>query len=124
MHSKLCIIVLNCGGADLRDCAVPIMHAMTARALDCEVEMHFVGRSIRLLSAGADADLLAPGASRTLAGQLRAAREDGIALFACVAAHRTHGDGVAPLADYCSGFAGATSFLGRALDPEWRVLTY
>ncbi|MDD5181184.1 MAG: DsrE family protein [Gallionellaceae bacterium] len=124
MLRKVCIILLNSGSVDLRDCAMPIMHAMTARALDCEVEMYFVGPAIRLLTMGDSADLAAPGATHTLREQLRMARQEGIELFACSAAQRTYIKGDMALADYCSGVAGATSYLARALDPDWRVLTY
>lgn len=124
MLRKVCIILLNSGSIDLRDCAMPIMHAMTARALDCEVEMYFVGPAIRLLTVGDSTDLAALDATHTLREQLRAARQEGIELFACSAAQRTYVKGGMVLADYCSGVAGAASYLARALDPDWRVLTY
>ena len=123
MLRKVCIIMLNSGSIDLRDCTMPIMHAMTARALDCEVEMHFAGPAIRLLTVEGDADPAAPGATHTLREQLRKAHQEGIELFACSAAQRTYVKGDA-LADYCSGVTGAASYLARALDPDWRVLTY
>lgn len=120
MTRNVCILLLNSGNVDLHDCTMPIMHAMTARALDCKVEMYFVGPAIRLLAAESNADPVAPA----LIEQLRAARQEGIDLFACSTAQRMYIKSDTALANYCSGVAGAASYLARALDPDWRVLTY
>lgn len=126
MIRRLCIILVNSGSRDPADCAMPIMHALTACALDCEVEMHFAGPAVRLL-LGAAPDPAGPESAGVLAdlvAQLRGASANGVRLYACPAALRRHASVEAPLADFCSGVAGAATYLGRVLDPEWRTLTY
>ena len=46
-------ILLNSATPDRPEiCVSPLIHALAAKALDCEVEIHFSGPSIRLLVAG------------------------------------------------------------------------
>ncbi len=116
MLRKLCLLVLHAGTTDAADCTTPIMHALTADAMACEVEVYFIGANVRLLSAqmphSAVSDLLGD------------AHANGVRIYACTSAWKAHAAAGATLAPWCAGFAGAATYLGRALDPAWRVISY
>lgn len=121
---KLCFLVLHAGAVDLADCATPVLHALTASAMECEVEMYFIGSGVRILSEhGADA-VIARELKRSLATLLDDAHESGIRIHACTSAWKAHLPTGSTLASQCAGFAGAATYLGRAMDPAWRVLSY
>lgn len=103
-------------------CATPFMHAAAAAALDLEVEIHFAGLAPRLLLPGV-ADALYAGASRerSIGAFMRDAREHGVRFLACTASLANLGIAREELAGAVDGFAGASSFQGRASDPAWRV---
>ena len=121
---KLCFMVLNSGTSDLGDCATPLMHALTASAMECDVEMHFIGPGVRLLAAGAADSVLAGSPPRPLGALLDEARNSGVRIHACTSAWKAHVPSGSALGPQSAGFAGAATYLGRALDPAWRVLSY
>lgn len=102
----------------------PLVHALAARALDAEVEVHFAGPAVRWLVAGvADAAYATAGREKSVADFLRELRAEEVRLYACgmataawVAEHETLLTEVAA--------AGATAFVARSLDPAWRTLVY
>jgi len=106
-------------------CVTPLVHAIVARALDCDVEIHFAGPSIRLLVEGVAGDLY-PTAQRekSVLAFLQEASAAGAELFACSMAHASWVEPDERLIPECREFAGATSFVVRALDPEWRTLVF
>lgn len=105
--------------------ATPLVHALAARALDCEVEIHFAGPAVRLLVTGVANSLYAtPASDKSLGDFLREAAGEGVHLLACsmaVANWLAEGDTLIP---ECAGQAGATAFIARSLDPEWRTLVF
>jgi predicted peroxiredoxin len=105
--------------------AAPFVYAAAAAALDAEVEVHFGGRSVRLLVAG-EAARLRPsdaGGESIEAFMIQAARA-GVRLLACSTAFATHvRPGEAMIADY-GGNAGAAAFAQRVLDSGWRTLVF
>ena len=96
----------------------------TASAMECEVEVYFIGPGVRLLAQGVAQNVVANDSKKTLAVLLDDAKDSGIRLYACTSAWKAHAPGGATLAPQCAGFGGADTYLGRALDPAWRVLTY
>ncbi|MGE5493563.1 MAG: DsrE family protein [Actinomycetota bacterium] len=105
-------------------CVTPLVHALAARALDVEVEIHFAGPAVRLLVEGV-VDGLYPTAARekSIRAFLEETREAGAALYACSmagAAYLAEGEKLIPGAKS----AGATAFVARSLDPGWRTLVF
>ena len=102
----------------------PLVHALAARALDAEVEIHFAGPAVRWLVEGvADAAWPTPAHEKAIGDFLREVVAADVRLFACGmarAAWVADGKALIPAA----GAAGATAFVARALDPAWRTLVY
>lgn len=104
-------------------CAAPFVYAMAAAALDVEVEVHFAGASVRLLADGVAALALTSG-GKPLQAFMAEASALGARFYACSMAARQYlPDGVARIPEL-TGEAGATAFVDRALDPEWRTLVF
>lgn len=103
----------------------PLVHALAARALDCEVELHFAGPAVRWLVAGvADAAWSTPARDKSIGDWLRELAASGVSLYACSMAlaawMREHEHLIAE----CSGQVGATAFIARQCEPRWRILVY
>lgn len=105
--------------------AAPFVYAAAAAALDAEVEIHFAGRSVRLLVAGEAAGRSSSErGGRSVYEFMQDAAQGGARFLACSMAWREYvGDGEATIAEF-AGQAGATAFVARALDPEWRTLVF
>ncbi|MBS1190597.1 MAG: peroxiredoxin [Rhodocyclaceae bacterium] len=105
-------------------CVTPFIHALAARALDAEVEIHFAGPAVRLLVAGvADHLYPTPEREKSLLAFMAEASAAGAAFFACSmarAAFVAGGESLIPQARA----AGATTFVARSLDPAWRTLVF
>jgi predicted peroxiredoxin len=105
-------------------CVTPLVHALAARALDAEVEIHFAGPAVRWLVAGvAEASHATATQEKSLADFLREVDAAGVRLYACSMAHAAWvaaDERLLPAAH----FAGATAFIARSLDPAWQTLVY
>lgn len=124
MPDKLAILIWAATPAHPELCVTPLVHALAARALDAEVEIHFAGPAVRWLVAGA-ADHLFASAERdkSVGDFLREVVAADVRLLACGmarAAWVADGEALLPAA----GAAGATAFVARALDPTWRTLVF
>nr|MBL8410938.1 DsrE family protein [Dechloromonas sp.] len=102
----------------------PLVHALAARALDAEVEIHFAGPAVRWLVDGvADSAFPTPAKEKSIGDFLREVHAAEVRLYACGMARAAWiepGETLLPAA----GHAGATAFVGRALDPDWRTLVF
>lgn len=102
----------------------PLIHALAARALDAEVEIHFAGPAVRWLVDGvADAAYATADKEKSVGDFLREAQREGVTLYACGMAQAQWVNVGEGLLAGCR-HAGATAFVVRGLDPEWRTLTY
>lgn len=103
----------------------PLVHALAARALDCEVEIHFAGPAIRWLASGiADTAYATPEHEKSIRAWLQEVSAAGVPLLACSMAHAAWiAEGETLIAE-CSGSAGATAFVARTLDPAWRTTVF
>jgi uncharacterized protein len=105
-------------------CATPLVHALAARALDAEVEIHFSGPAVRWLVVGvADSLFTTPAREKSIGDYLREVIAEDVRLLACSmasAAWVADDEALIPAA----GFAGATAFVARTLDPTWRTLVF
>ena len=122
---KLAIIMSMAIPERAEESVMPLVYAAVAAAMDCEVEVHFIGRAVRLLVAGVAAGLDAgEGDGRTVHDYLQEAAQYGARFLACSKALKQHvGADEAKIAGFC-GAAGAATVVMRSLDPEWRVLSF
>lgn len=124
MTERLAILIASPGADAPAQVVTPLVHALAARALDAEVEIHFAGPAVRwLLPAVADAAFTTPTREKTVGDFLRESLAARVRFYACGMARAAWiAEGEVLLAE--AGAAGATAFVARALDPEWRTLTY
>ena len=108
----------------------PLVHAVSACALDCRVELHFAGPAVRWLVTGvAEAAYPTAGREKSIGEWLHEIAAAGGVLRACSMACAAW---VAPderLVECWGGgrafgMAGATAFVARTLDPGWRTLVF
>lgn len=106
-------------------CATPFVHAAAAGALDCEVELHFAGPSVRLLVAGVAESLRPwPDLDANVYSMMRQAAAMDARFLACaMALQALVGPDEAMIPEY-TGTAGASAFVQRALDPAWATLVF
>lgn len=105
-------------------CAAPFVYAATAAALDCEVEIHFSGPSVRLLVEGVAAGLGASQRRPAIADFMGQAANLGVRFLACAMALKAHLREGERLIPECAGTPGAGAFVERTLDCEWRTLVF
>jgi predicted peroxiredoxin len=105
--------------------AAPFVYAAAACALDAEVEVHFAGRSVRLLVDGAaEGRSTSDNGDRSLYAFMQDAAHGGARFLACsMAWHEYVSSGEATIPEF-NGQTGATAFVARALDPAWRTLVF
>ena len=103
---------------------MPFVYAAVAAAMDCEVELHLTGSSVRLLVDGIAAGLHPKAGEKSIYAYMQDAAGHGARFLGCSLALR---DYLAPdetkIAEF-SGTAGAATFIMRTLDPEWRVMYF
>jgi uncharacterized protein len=123
--SRLAILLWATSAQDPARCATPFVHAAAAAAMDCEVEMHFTAKSVRLLESGVARELY-PNRSRekSVYDFMREAADLGVKFWACSMSAREHLDTNAPLIPEMTGMAGAAAFMQRVMDPNWRTAVY
>jgi predicted peroxiredoxin len=106
-------------------CVTPLVYATVARAMDCEVEIHFAGPAVRFLAEGvADALYPTPAREKSVGDFLREAASSGAVLLACAMARIAWIGPHERLIPECAGTAGAAAFVGRTLDPAWATLAF
>jgi predicted peroxiredoxin len=123
--TKLAILLWSADPGHAEICAAPFVYATTAAAIDCEVEMHFAGRAVRLLVDGVAAGLR-PCEDReaTVYHFMRQASDLGVRFLACAMAVKAHvGESERMVAEF-GGTAGAAAFTARVLDPDWATMIF
>ena len=122
---KLAILLWRSSPDHPAECAGPFVYAAVAGAMDCEVEIHFSGKSVLLLTPGVAARLF-PGKAeaKSIYEFMQEAATLGARFLGCSMAMNEHlPPGTACIPEY-SGAAGAAAFIMRTLDPEWRTLVF
>ena len=105
--------------------AAPFVYAAAAAALDAEVEVHFGGKSVRLLVEGEAAKIRSSEWSgESVLALMQQAAANGARFLACSTATRAYVQANEKLIAEHSGNAGAAAFAQRALDPQWRTLVF
>ena len=124
---RIVIVMWSCGpdrpgGAVLA--AAPFVYALTARALDLDVEMHFTSSSVRWLVEGvADLAHTDTAATRTVGQYLREALVAGVSMHACAMALAEHRHPDERLVEGVR-IAGAATVIGAAVLDDCRTLVF
>ena len=125
MTERLAILIWAATPEHPELCVTPLVHALAARALDAEVEIHFAGPAVRWLVAGvAETRYATPCKEKSIGDFLREASAAGTDFYACSMARAAWISASETLIPECSGAAGATAFVARALDPAWQTLVF
>lgn len=122
--ARVTIIVWSAGPERPVLAAAPFVYALTARALDADVEMHFTSTAVRWLLDGVAATAYTDAArTKTVADFIAEAKAAGVRLLACSMALAEHRRGEALIAE-CDGQAGAASVMGATLGSDNRTLVF
>lgn len=122
--ARVTIIVWSAGPERPVLAAAPFVYALTARALDAEVEMHFTSTAVRWLLDGVAAKAYTDvGQTKTVADFIAEAKAAGVRLLACSMALAEHRRGEALIPE-CDGQAGAASVMGATLGDDNRTLVF
>lgn len=106
-------------------CVTPLVHALAARALDCDVEIHFAGPAVRLLVLDVADNLYAtPEKEKSIGDFLRQVAAENVRLYSCSMAKAAWINEDEAMIPQWSGAAGATAFVARTLDPAWKTLVF
>ncbi|MFZ4538445.1 DsrE family protein [Propionivibrio sp.] len=125
LQKKLAILLWAATPERPELCTMPFVYAAVAAAMDCEVELHFTGTSVRLLVEGVAAGIVPGGVTaKSIYGFMQEAAEQGARFLGCSMALHDHlAADEMKIAEF-SGTAGAATFIMRSLDPEWRVMIF
>lgn len=124
MSDKLAILIWAATPDRPELVVTPLVHALAARALDAEVEIHFAGPAVRWLVDGvADAAYATAAQEKSVADFLRELLAEDVRLLACGMA-RAAWVAERETLIAASRAAGATAFVARVLDPGWQTLTF
>lgn len=124
MADKLAILICSATPERPELAVTPLVHALAARALDAEVEIHFAGPAVRWLASGfASSAFATPGQEKSVGDFLLEVLAQDVRLYACGMARTAWLAADEALLDG-AGAAGATAFVARSLDPAWRTLVY
>ena len=125
MANKLVFMLLSIEPESPHMCGTPFFQATAAAAMGFEVEIYFASRSVRLLVQDV-ADHIYPSDNRakTVYGFMQDAAEQGVKFYACKGAMDAFAITPEQLIPEVNGLAGATTFIWRVMDNEWKALTY
>ena len=123
--TKLAILLWSTSDERPDLAAAPFVYAAVAGAMDCQVEIHFAGASVRLLLPGVAGQLRTSASSdKALYEFMQEAAGHGARFLGCSMAMANHLAGVAERIPEYSAAAGAGAFVSRTLDPDWRTLVF
>lgn len=125
--TRIVIVVWSCGPDNPRGAmlaAAPFVYALSARALDLEVEMHFTSSTVKWLFEGVAKDAYTDQAkTKTVLDFIREAHDAGVKMFACAMALGEHRRGEVLVA-HAEGVAGAATVIGNTADGATRTLVF
>ena len=128
MSERLTIVLWSCGpdrpgGAQLA--AAPFVYALTARALEIDVEMHFTSSTVRWLFDDDTALAYTDAArSKTVLEFIREVKAAGVRLYACAMALNEQRRNDEALRAELDGMAGAATVIGAAFSGTTRTLVF
>lgn len=106
-------------------CGTPFFQATAAAAMDVEVEIYFASRAVRLLVKGvAESIYPSDNRSKSVYGFMKDAVDLGVKFYACGGAMEPCDATKEELIPETTGIAGAATFVERAMDDDWKTITY
>jgi predicted peroxiredoxin len=125
MANKLVMMLLTIDPDQPHLCGTPFFQATAAAAMEAEVEIYFASGATRLLIKGV-ADKIYPtdNKAKSVYGFMQDAAELGVKFFACGGALEAYAVTKELLIPECTGVAGATAFMSRVMDDEWKTIAY
>lgn len=125
MANKLVMMLLTIDPDQPHLCGTPFFQAAAAAAMDAQVEVYFASRATRLLVKGV-ADKIYPSDNKTKSvyGFMQDAAQLGVKFFACGGAMEAYSITEELLIPECTGVAGATAYMTRVMDSEWKSVSY
>lgn len=125
MADKLVIMLLTIDPDKPEYCGTPFFQAAAAAAMGAEVEIYFASRAVRLLIQGI-ADRIYPSDSRvkTVYSFMQEASQLGVKFYACAGAMETYSITSENMVPEVTGVGGATAYMSRVLNDEWKTISY
>ena len=122
---KLAILLWATSAEQPALAAAPFVYAAIAAAMDCTVEIHFAGASVKLLQPGVAAQLRTSSTGeKTLYEFMQEAARHGARFLGCsMALHEHLANHEKKIPEY-AGAAGAGAFVSRSLSADWRTLVF
>jgi len=125
--NRIIIVIWSCGPDNPRGAmlvAAPFVYALSARALDLEVEMHFTSSTVRWLFEGVARNAYTDEEeTKTVLDFIREARAAGVKMFGCAMALGEHRHGESMIAEV-EDVAGTATVIGAAVEAGTRALVF
>jgi uncharacterized protein len=125
MSSKLVMMLLTIDPDQPHLCGTPFFQAAAAAAMDMEVEIYFASKASKLLVEGV-ADRIYPSDNRTKSVYefMKDAAKLGVRFYACGGAMDAFNATREKLIPECTGVAGASAYVERVMDDDWKSISY
>jgi uncharacterized protein len=124
LSNRLVLLLANASIDSLEPAFLSLRYALTAVAMDWEVELDVIGAAGVPLLRRADPGLVSPDPRVTdLQARLREACEHGVQVFVCPAALAQAGMTPAELMPEATGIRGAAALLVSGFAPQARMMT-
>lgn len=122
---KLLIVLVNTDPRNAEELGSPFFQAAVAAAMDFEVEVICTATAGRLMRRGV-AELLSvkSGSEKTVYDFIKDAHAAGVKFYACSGNLDLFDMTEADLIPECSGLVGSAYIIDRAMNDDYRVLTY
>ena len=125
MASKLIIVMANTDPRNGEELGAPIFQATVAAAMEFEVEVVCTATAGRLMKKGvAEKLFVKPGSPKSVLDFIRDAHEAGVKFWCCSPNLDLFDMTEADLIPECSGVIGGAYLIERAMQDEYKVLTY
>ena len=125
MASKLIIVMANTDPRNGEELGAPIFQATVAAAMEYEVEVVCTATAGRLMRKGVAENLVVkPGSPKTVLDFIRDAHEAGVKFWCCSPNLDLFDMSESDLIPECSGVIGGAYLIERAMDDDFKVLTY
>jgi predicted peroxiredoxin len=125
MATKLVMMLLTIDPDQPHLCGTPFFQAAAAAAMDVEVEIYFASKASLLLVEGV-AERIYPSdnRSKSVYGFMKDAARLGVRFYACGGAMDAFNATRRKLIPECTGVAGASAYVERLMDQDWKSISY
>ncbi|HEV2227447.1 MAG TPA: DsrE/DsrF/DrsH-like family protein [Steroidobacteraceae bacterium] len=125
MASKLIIVMANTDPRNGEELGAPIFQASVAAAMEYEVQVVCTAAAGRLMKKGvAEKLFVKAGSPKSVLDFIKDAHEAGVKFYCCSPNLDLFDMTEADLIPECSGIIGGAWLIDRAMQDEYRVLTY